>query len=948
MAIAQHRPSRGRGLPRRAIAPENGGCVPARLWRGGTGFALLLVLALALAAPAEASFGFLPGKEGFNLSIKEADGTLAMQAGSHPFEVSSEMNFAEQGRADGGIQDVHIVLPPGLFANPRAVAQCSVTELTDEEGCPDNTAIGSIEMTSDLGALQLPLFNIAPPGGIPAEFGGAIGGMPILLSGGLRADGSLELRSLGISHAATIAGLRIQLWGVPYDKAHDAERGSCLEDGGSCPAAAGPGKPFLTLPTSCSEPFRATIVMDSSFHRGRNLLNGEPDLSDPAWVTATAEPEGQGAPAHVTGCGRLAFQPQISLQASEEAASATGLNAAVMVADEGINLPRGLIASPIKRLVLEMPDGFSINPSVANGLGACSQAEYEVERFSSKRQEGCPDSSNVGSVKFGSPILGEREIEGAVYVAKQSQNPLNSSLALYVIARDAKSGLFFKMAAAVDLDNQTGQVTISLDELPQLPLRELTVSFWNGPRAALASPRVCGSYTATAQMFSWARPESALEASMPLRISAGPNGAPCPTSASARAFDPEVVAGITNINAGRYTSFVMRITRTDAEPTISSFSTQLPPGLLANLTGLGRCSDSAINFVRGMTAADAAASAVCPSSSMIGATQVGAGVGLILSYVSGNVYLAGPYKGSPFSVVAVTPAQVGPFDLGTIVLRFPLHVDLETGQISLESDPAAAIPQIMDGIPTRIRDIRLYLNREKFLVNPTSCEPFSIITSLSSEGVSAVNSEDFQVANCLNLPLAPQMSLKLSRGSGHGAHPAFTASIRSGLGKVNIAAARITLPPSEQLDPSHLRRLCPTDLVVEGGCPEGSQYGTAKVFSPLLEAPLEGPIYLVNSRRRLPNVVANLKGDSLAVMLRGSVGVSRGRLRIAFGSFPDVPVSRFELQMPGGQRGILVNNTNLCRDQPVARARIHGQNGRIIGRQLSAHVACRGSGRPTG
>ena len=51
--------------------------------------------------------------------------------------------------------------------------------------------------------------------------------------------------------------------------------------------------------------------------------------------------------------------------------------------------------------------------------------------------------------------------------------------------------------------------------------------------------------------------------------------------------------------------------------------------------------------------------------------------GAVLAYVPGKIYLAGPYHGAPFSLVAVTSAVVGPFDLGTVVLRFGLNIDYQ-------------------------------------------------------------------------------------------------------------------------------------------------------------------------------------------------------------------------------------------------------------------------------
>ena len=48
-----------------------------------------------------------------------------------------------------------------------------------------------------------------------------------------------------------------------------------------------------------------------------------------------------------------------------------------------------------------------------------------------------------------------------------------------------------------------------------------------------------------------------------------------------------------------------------------------------------------------------------------------------------GVYLAGPYRGAPYSLVVKVPAQAGPFDLGTAVVRNALSVDPVTTQVTV-------------------------------------------------------------------------------------------------------------------------------------------------------------------------------------------------------------------------------------------------------------------------
>ncbi len=86
----------------------------------------------------------------------------------------------------------------------------------------------------------------------------------------------------------------------------------------------------------------------------------------------------------------------------------------------------------------------------------------------------------------------------------------------------------------------------------------------------------------------------------------------------------------------------------------------------------------------------------------------------------GKVYLAGPYKGAPLSLLVVIPAVSGPYDLGNVVVRAAINVDQTTAQVTTVSDP---LPQIIEGIPLRTRAIRVNLDRPEFAINPTNCEP---------------------------------------------------------------------------------------------------------------------------------------------------------------------------------------------------------------------------------
>jgi hypothetical protein len=161
-------------------------------------------------------------------------------------------------------------------------------------------------------------------------------------------------------------------------------------------------------------------------------------------------------------------------------------------------------------------------------------------------------------------------------------------------------------------------------------------------------------------------------------------------------------------------------------------------------------------------------------------------------------------------------------------------------------------------------------------------------------------------------------------------------------GGANIGATSVILPRSIQIEQGHFRTICTRVQFAAHQCPEGSTYGTAKATSPLLDQPLEGPVYLRSSSHELPDVVVALKGPPSfpieidvdghvdSVYHRLSNGERIGFLRTTFEAVPDAPVSQFTLDLQGGKSGILVNSTGLCARANRATAIFTAQNGKAV------------------
>jgi hypothetical protein len=346
----------------------------------------------------------------------------------------------------------------------------------------------------------------------------------------------------------------------------------------------------------------------------------------------------------------------------------------------------------------------------------------------------------------------------------------------------------------------------------------------------------------------------------------------------------------------------------------------------------------------------------CPAASEIGHTYSGYGVGPVLAYAPGGLYLAGPYHGAPLSIVAIDSATVGPFDLGVIIVRSAIEVNPRSAQVSIDSAASDPIPHIIDGIPLHLRDIRVYISRPNFTVNPTSCDPFTVTSTLTGSaapftdprGASATAPVRFQVSNCSSLDFKPKISLRLKGGTRRGDYPSLRATVTPRPGDANIGAAAVTLPKTEFLAQNHIDTVCTRPQSEAEACPPGSVYGHATAVTPLLEEPMTGNVYLRSSSNLLPDLVTVLHGRGVRILLEGRIDSHKGGLRGTFEGLPDAPVTKFTMVLNGGRRGVLVNERNICASPQIATARFLGQDntGEALKPQLEAK--CPGHGKKKG
>ena len=930
--------------------------------------AAVLTVALWLPLAANAEFGI----NNPDFTFTNADGTPATEAGTHPFAVTSSfgVNFSEEGGkavTEGRFKDLILQQVPGVVGDTTAYPRCSTVDFLTSSPeifpnkCPIDTAVGitANSLTEPGGWAGSAVFNLVPPPGVLLRLGFRAEAVNIVVDIGLEQEPPYRpvAAASNVPEPLYVFANKTQLWGDPSDSRHDEMRGKCYvqhvppdsgesfefesESGEDCPVSPRT-KPLLTLPTRCTGQNLTTFAVDSWEDPGTYLPSGGPNLSDPNWHAEDVEAhEGEGNPQSFIACDKLSFKPSISAKPTTRAAqSPTGLDFGLDVKDEGLTLVNGRAQSDIKKVVVTLPEGMTANPSVAEGLKVCSEADLARETVDSVPGAGCPEASKIGTIEVESPLVSE-SIKGALYQAKPYENEFNSLIAFYFVIKNPNLGIIVKQAAKVEPDPVSGQLVATTDNIPQVPFSHFRLHFREGGRSPLISPPRCGEFAAKAELTPWSG-GAPVETDSSFTISSGPDEAPCPSGAAP--FHPGFEAGTTNNAAGAYSPFYMRLTRKDGEQDMTKFSAVLPPGVLGKISGLTQCPDAAIAAAKARTGPHGGQEELehpsCPASSRIGRTLAGAGVGSQLTYVPGSLYLAGPVSGDPLSVVAVTPALAGPFDAGTVVVRVALTANPDTAEAEVDGSHSDPIPHILKGIPLNLRDLRVYADRPNFTFNATNCEASNARATLFGSFLAPLDPADdvpvglqarYQAANCAALGFKPKLAINLKGGgTKRGGHPALKAVVTPRSGDANFADAVVTLPHSAFLDQAHIRTICTRVQFAAnggngGGCPAGAVYGRAKVWTPILEEPLSGPVYLRSSSHNLPDLVLALHGI-FNINLASRIDSRHGGIRSTFADVPDAPVSKFVLEMQGGKKGLIVNSRNLCAGKNRASAELTGQN----------------------
>ncbi|MDO9407395.1 hypothetical protein [Patulibacter sp.] len=854
-------------------------------------------------------------------------------AGEHPDTAIVDFSIASK---DGGpdsepsavADEIRVDIPAGLVPNPAGFPTCTNAQLdaqvaygsgeplAEADACPVGSQVGFINLTvrgdvplfADIFPgtparqtmrVQLPVYNMTRGAGQVGRFAFLPGQAPaspalegdksrVDIVGGVRPSDNGLYFTIKSPESLPLLRSKLTFWGTPGLATHDEDRGKTLTEAPNIDVVLGPsndGKDmsgldrtatFLTNPTLCAGKLRTTVRV--------RAFDGQ--TTDGAFDT----------PYGALGCDSVPFSPSVAFSSSEpvRADSPTGLDVSLKVPQSSGTSERG--SAQIKDATVTLPEGFSISPSAASTIGVCSDEQLGQGTDSAVS---CPAASKVGTASISSPIV-DSPLTGSVFLGA----PLpGDRYRLFLVAEG--HGVTIKLKGTVRPDPATGRVSATFADNPQLPFSELRLSFSGGPKAILASPPACGDLAGSAALTPFSRPTaSTVSGSVPV---SGCTGA---------AFAPDATAAVASGRSGTYSPAAFAFSRPDGQPTLSGLKIALPVGMTAKVKGIAHCTDAQV------------AAAACPESSRIGSVSTLAGPGSAPFPLTGAVYLTDGHNGGDFGSVAIIRALAGPYDLGNVVVRQALRIDPKTAQVTIDSDP---LPQIVEGIPLRLRNLTLDVNRKNLLRNPTSCGTAGVTSTLTGAGgATSVKAPGLTFSGCKDLPFRPKITVGLSNRTQvkKGRNPRLTAKITQFESEAGIRSAQVALPKTLALAASNAQALCAKAAAAKNACPKASIVGSASATTTILDRPLNGPVYFVKGERTtaagkvvatLPTLHVQLRGQA-SIDLDATTAVNHGRLVTTFASIPDQPLRSFTLNVDGGKHGIIALTRDLCTKGPKPRA----------------------------
>jgi hypothetical protein len=864
--------------------------------------------------------------------------TTTTQAGGHP-DLGLFFELDSPGSPESA-RNVIVNTPEGVFGNPNAIPKCNSEDFGFQR-CATGTQAGIVTVYANyegnpnklLGTA--PVFNREPVGDETALFSFIVPilHVPISIPVKIRTadDYGLRFTVSELTQLAPLASAQITFWGFPGKDEHNSDRfpkgelgnpAGCpeLADASCFGSTASPVSalhPLINTPSNCTgEPLAVSIEVQT--------------YQDPAHPT-----RGDASYPETTGCQKMVFNPVLlATPTSTEADSPAGLDIQMRAPQP---LGESTTPSPIKSATLTLPEGLTINPDAADGQSACADADAN---FDSEAPAECPDNAKIGTFEVGSPALDD-PLTGSIYIGEPKPG---DQYRFFLIADGF--GIHAKLLGAFRPDPTTGRVTAYVEDLPEVPFETFDVHLFASDRGLMATPIRCSVYEVEAQFFPWNDVLPDQRSVQVFSIASGPHGSQCP--GQIRPFNPSLRAGTRNPTAGAFSDFALQLDREDGDQFLGDLNFRMPPGFTGDLRGIAYCPEAAITAAAQNPGRTEQAIPSCPASSQIGTTNVAAGPGGHPFQTVGRMYLAGPFKGAPLSLAAITPALAGPYDYGTVVVRVALHVDPRTAQVSAISD---RVPAIIGGVPIRMRSIRVSIDRPNFTINPTNCSPLSVDSQgIGDQGTVADFSSYFHAVDCFKLGFKPRMTIRQlgrPKDTARSRDPALRFDLWTRPGDANLKRIAVTLPKAFAIDQRHLGNICSKSELAEKRCEGRQAIGTVRVDTPQLDQPLSGPAYAVSGFGRLPHVVFILGGQVTLLPEGESSSVNGGHLKTVVPVVPDAKIGHFRLDLFGGKQGYIVNTRSLCASKAAITKVVYlAHNQRRHVQKVKTKTACGEGKRP--
>ncbi|HEV2945113.1 MAG TPA: hypothetical protein VGX26_08375 [Solirubrobacteraceae bacterium] len=865
-------------------------------------------------------------------SVTEARVEGYTQAAGHPawgvtsFKVKTEGTLPNEVPAGlltaGPVKHVRTDVGPGVSTNPEAVPLCTKEQFGEKEvvpgtgfypvpACKPETEIGVNQVTVYAGSKPFPeggdlpiegkAYNLEQPQGVASVFGVALE-LPKALTekilGGIF-KGSQPTIEEGQYYAHTLINGNVE-WAGNYHDYYEIEVSTALPLissrlilKGEIGSTGNGG--YITLPSNCAGVGPATT----------NTVTIESEKGQVAKKEYTTPIGTEGCKGE-SGLTIPPFAPVFSPLGAEttQQDQPDGITTELTMPHDPS--PKGIDSSQLRTAVVTLPEGLTLNPSAANGLKACTPAQIGI---GTRNAVSCPAESKVGKVMLTVPDLPPGEpLTGSLYLGGPESGPISGPpYTMYVDAESARYGVSVRLKGSVVPNETTGRLTATFAENPEQPFSKLVMNFTGGPKAVLANPLACGTGT-TETSFSPYTGQPAVPGSSPFTTTGCPS--PLPFSLS------QSTANLAPGNAGANTSFAFNLERADGQQYLEKVKTVLAPGLVGKIAGVPLCGEAQ------------AATGECPVASQIGVATVKAGAGSAPFEFPGFVYLTGPYNGAPYGLSIVVPAVAGPFSLGNVVTRATINVEPNyPNRVTV----ASVLPTIFKGIPLRVKNINLNINRQGYLINPTNCSMFATETALTSTlGATQSLSSPFQVGNCSALALKPSFKAATSAKTSKALGASVETTLNQGAGQTNIRSVLVQLPKQLPSRLTTLQKACPAAVFEANpyNCPSGAFVGGVRANTPVLPDKMKGPAVLVShANAAFPDLDLVLEADGVKVILVGNTNIKNSITSTNFATLPDVPVSSITVNLPIGAHSAVTANGNVCANQLLMPTEITGQNG---------------------